>query len=64
MNDEISSALDGVSTFRLGGEYRLGLVSLRGGYRFEQSPYVDETTVGDLNGYSAGLGFNFGGSRF
>jgi long-subunit fatty acid transport protein len=38
-------------------------VSLRGGYRYEQSPYKNGFTIGDLNGYSAGLGYNFGISR-
>ncbi len=62
-NDFISNTLGAVSTFRVGGEYRIDKVSLRGGYRFEQSPYEDGVTVGDLEGYSAGIGFNFGGSR-
>jgi hypothetical protein len=31
----------------------------------EQSPYKNKTTIGDLTGYSAGLGYNFGStSRF
>ncbi len=59
-NDIISNELKGVSEFRVGGEYRLQAWSLRGGYRFEESPYRNETTVGDLTGYSAGLGYNFG----
>ncbi len=62
-NNYISGALGGVSTFRVGGEYRIDQVSLRGGYRFEQSPYNDGQTIGDLNGFSAGLGYNFGASR-
>jgi len=36
---------------------------LRGGYRFEQSPYKNKTTIGDLTGYSAGLGYNFGSTK-
>jgi long-subunit fatty acid transport protein len=63
VNNQISNELGGVSTIRLGGEYRLGMVSLRGGYRYEQSPYVNGNTINDLNGFSAGVGFNFGGSR-
>lgn len=64
VNSEIASTLRAVSTFRVGGEYRIKRLSLRGGYRFEQSPFVDGFTIGDLNGFSAGLGYNFGGSRF
>ncbi|MEJ1222799.1 OmpP1/FadL family transporter [Sediminicola sp. 1XM1-17] len=62
-NAFIANELGGVSTLRLGGEYRLDQVSLRAGYRYEQSPYKNGFTVGDLNGYSAGIGYNFGGSR-
>ncbi|MBI6120021.1 OmpP1/FadL family transporter [Salegentibacter maritimus] len=59
-NDLISEELQATSTFRLGGEYRINNWSLRGGYRFEQSPYSNETTMGDLTGYSGGLGYDFG----
>lgn len=62
-NDYISNTLGGVSAIRLGGEYRIQQVSLRGGFRYEQSPYENGDTVGDLKGFSAGLGYNFGGSR-
>ncbi|MHA6281388.1 OmpP1/FadL family transporter [Salinimicrobium sp. CAU 1759] len=62
-NDLISNALQGASTFRIGGEYRIENWSLRGGYRFEESPYSNGITVGDLEGYSAGLGYNFGNVR-
>jgi hypothetical protein len=63
VNSEISRELRAVSTFRVGGEYRIKQLSLRGGYRYEQSPYADGFTIGDLNGFSAGIGYNFGGSR-
>jgi hypothetical protein len=59
-NDNIANNLQAASTYRVGGEYRISNWSLRGGYRFEESPYVDGTTFGDLTGYSAGLGYNFG----
>lgn len=62
-NDVISNELGAVSSFRVGGEYRLGRLAFRGGYHFEQSPYTDGHTVGDLNGFSTGLGFSFGSSR-
>ena len=43
----------------------MGTWSFRGGYRFEESPYEEsfienEKTMGHLNGYSLGLGYNFG----
>ncbi|MBC9796524.1 OmpP1/FadL family transporter [Sinomicrobium weinanense] len=61
-NDYIGNTLKAVSTFRLGGEYRIERFSLRGGYRFEESPY-DSDMIGDLNGYSLGLGYDFGMAR-
>jgi len=63
VNSEIASNLGAVSSFKLGGEYRIDQISLRAGYRFEQSPYSDGNNMGDLNGYSGGIGYNFGGSR-
>ncbi len=62
-NASISERLGAVSSFRVGGEYRIKRISLRAGYRYEQSPYEDGNIIGDLNGISGGLGFNFGGSR-
>lgn len=59
-NGIISNTLKNASTYRIGGEYRIKQVSLRGGYRFEESPYENDSFYGDLNGYSVGLGFNFG----
>lgn len=59
-NDIINNNLTSASTFRIGGEAKINQLSIRGGYRFEESPYKDGTTVGDLTGYSVGLGYNFG----
>ncbi|WP_405410188.1 OmpP1/FadL family transporter [Maribacter sp. Asnod1-A12] len=63
VNIQIANDLGAVSTFRLGGEYRIEQVSLRAGYRFEQSPYANGNTIGDLNAVSGGIGYNFGGSK-
>lgn len=63
VNGQIANELGAVSSIRLGGEYRIEKFSLRGGYRYEQSPFADGITIGDLTGVSAGLGYNFGGSR-
>lgn len=62
-NDFIANELGVVTTYRLGGEFRIDQVSLRAGYRFEESPYENEDIIGDLTGYSGGIGYNFGGSR-
>lgn len=62
-NDFIASELGAVNSYRLGGEYRIERVSLRAGYRYEESPYENSDFIGDLNGFSAGIGYDFGGSR-
>ncbi len=63
-NTVIDNSLKAASTYRLGGEYRIDQLSLRGGLRYEESPYEDEVTVGDLNGFSLGVGYNFGNYTF
>lgn len=63
-NAFIENVLAGASTYRLGGEYRIDQLSVRGGLRYEESPYEDGLTVGDLNGFSLGLGYNFGNYHF
>ena len=64
LNQSMSNRLTLASTYRLGGEFRIKQLSLRAGYRFEESPYDDNNnsgnTMSDLNGYSLGLGYNFG----
>lgn len=62
-NDFIANQLGVVNTYRLGGEYRIDQVSLRAGYRYEESPFENGDTIGDLTGYSGGIGYNFGGSK-
>ncbi|WP_432411525.1 OmpP1/FadL family transporter [Rasiella sp. SM2506] len=63
-NTAINNQLTGASTIRVGGEYRINQLSLRGGYRYEKSPYKNSDIVGDLNGFSLGLGYNFGNYTF
>nr|WP_315145629.1 outer membrane protein transport protein [uncultured Flavobacterium sp.] len=60
LNTEMSNILKTSGELRLGAEYKIKEWSLRGGYRFEESPYKDGTTIGDLNSFSGGLGYNFG----
>ncbi len=58
-----NNAREKTSEYRIGGEYKIKLFSLRAGYRFEQSPYKDSNTVGNLTGYSGGVGYNFGSTK-
>jgi long-subunit fatty acid transport protein len=62
-NTIISNTLTDASTYRFGGEYKIKQFSLRGGYRFEESPYKNGLIIGDLTGYSLGIGYNFGNTR-
>lgn len=60
VNNQMSNTLASSGELRIGAEYKIKEWSLRGGYRFEESPYKNKTTIGDLNSYSCGLGYNFG----
>ena len=59
-NDAISNALSISNEVRIGGEYRIKRWSVRGGFRYEESPYKNKNTVGNLNSYSTGFGYDFG----
>jgi len=63
LNNFYSNEMKTASELRIGGEYRIKQFSIRGGYRFEESPYKNIKYTGDLNSYSAGLGYEFGNSR-
>lgn len=63
LNTDVANLLTSASTYRIGGEYKIEKFSLRGGYRFEESPYANGFTVGDLTGYSLGIGYNFGNTK-
>ena len=62
-NNKMNTLLNSAKELRIGGEYKIEAWSLRGGYRLEQSPYKNKTTIGDLKGYSGGIGYNFGGTK-
>jgi len=62
-NRAMSNLLTSSSEVRVGTEYKIKKWSLRGGYRWEQSPYKNSNAIGDLTGYSGGLGYNFGSTK-
>lgn len=62
-NNIINNILTDAATYRIGGEYKHEEFSFRGGYRFEESPYENGFTMGDLKGYSLGIGYNFGNTK-
>lgn len=59
-NQQVNQDMQASSTYKIGGEYRISRFSLRGGYRFVESPFKNDDGAGDLTGYSAGLGYDFG----
>ncbi len=63
VNNTMTNILTNTGELRLGGEYNIKQWSLRGGYRFEQSPYKDKNIMADLTGYSGGLGYSFGATK-
>jgi len=60
-NQDFNDGLQATSHFKVGGEWRIDNVSLRGGYSFEESPYQDAIDTDHITGYSLGLGFKFKG---
>ncbi|EZH72753.1 hypothetical protein ATO12_21710 [Aquimarina atlantica] len=60
LNREINDNLQGASTIRIGTEWRVENWSIRGGYRFEESPYKNDLILGEKTGYSVGTGYSFG----
>jgi hypothetical protein len=59
-NNIIKNSLGSSNEVRVGAEYKIENFRLRGGYRFEGSPYNDSDTIGDLNSFSGGFGYSFG----
>jgi hypothetical protein len=60
LNSEVKSNFKTTSALRVGGEYKIKRVSLRGGYRFEESPYKNSDIDNYLNSFSLGSGLNLG----
>lgn len=63
LNIQMQQQFKNAYELRIGGEYKIKKWSVRGGYRFEESPYKLTSTMSDLIGYSGGLGYNFGESK-
>lgn len=63
LNTTMSNQMTTNGELRVGGEYKIKQLSLRAGYRYEGSPYKNGVTIGDLNSYSGGLGYNFGATK-
>ncbi len=56
--DVYTGVVQEISTVRVGGEYRIHLISLRAGYNYRQSQYKDEPAYATaIKTWSTGLGF-------
>ncbi|AVR44067.1 transporter [Christiangramia fulva] len=60
INQDINQNMQASSSYKIGGEYRVSRLSFRAGYRFVESPFKSDNGTGDLTGYTAGLGYDFG----
>ncbi len=56
-NQNFETDLKATSQFKVGAEWRIDNVSLRGGYLFEESPFADAIDTDHISGYSFGVGF-------
>lgn len=59
-NEYIDDILRASYKLNFGTEWRIDHVSIRGGYSYEQSPYINAINSDNLTGISFGLGYDFG----
>jgi long-subunit fatty acid transport protein len=59
-NQAIQNNLRNTHNFNVGSEWRFDRFSVRGGFKYEQSPNLTAEQLEDLQGYSLGAGYNFG----
>ena len=60
LSSDINNTFKVANTYKLGAELRHKNISFRGGYRIEESPYKNTNIANNLNGFSLGIGYNFG----
>lgn len=59
INSDIKQNLKAAANLNIGGEYVIEKLKFRGGYFLQESPYENELILGDLKGFSFGLGYTF-----
>ena len=57
VNTSIRDSYQSTNNLRFGTEWRLGMISLRGGYGFSTSPYKDNLNDAKRTSYSGGIGY-------
>lgn len=63
-NAFFDTELRNTKALNIGTEWRLNRLSLRAGLRMEESPDANALNSDNLEGYSLGLGYNFGNFKF
>jgi len=63
-NQFFQNDLRATHNVKIGTEWRMERLSLRGGYQFEQSPLKNASDLENTTGYSFGGGYHFGNSKF
>jgi len=64
LNEGIEQNLTSAANLNIGGEYVYKQFKFRGGYFLQETPYEDNFTQGDLEGYSLGLGYSIDNVNF
>ncbi len=59
-NDAFNDNLVSTLKFNLGTEWRVKDISLRAGYSFEETPYLNAIDTDNISGYALGAGYHFG----
>ncbi|MFY0629773.1 MAG: outer membrane protein transport protein [Flavobacteriaceae bacterium] len=59
-NAFFNNQLRTTTSLNIGTEWRLNRLSIRGGLKFEESPDVNALNTDNVEGYSLGIGYNFG----
>jgi hypothetical protein len=62
-NQFFQNDLRNTHNLNIGTEWRLDRFSIRGGYKFEQSPLKNASDIENVEGYSFGGGYNFGDTK-
>jgi len=60
LNAIIKNTFEAVNTYKIGGEYRYENWRFRGGLSKITSPYKNSRIEGDTDGFSLGMGYNWG----
>ncbi|MDP2088768.1 MAG: hemin receptor [Flavobacteriaceae bacterium] len=63
-NQNFKENLKGVTRLNIGTEWRLDRFSIRAGLHTEKSPFENASNNENIEGYSLGAGYNFGGFKF